>query len=977
MSFKRCWDEFVTVWLEREVERRVRYETRARRCRQFEWWDPRGWFCWVVNIIRYLWEWVTETFQDTVPLTRCVLCPLLTAADYLFFGHRILTSRTNVRADSVDVIGHKHTAWAFNNSLVATRISYTDSGEGLEFHILDKNLQYRHLDGGDFAPLKRGFDSVPQAISYTDERAPVTHDAPEFDLLAAGGGRILAKEKGKLRFYFATMEHEFLHFMPPDSPGWLPEDFGRYNGSVPGFYSKLDPQYDTGVSDDTLSWWSRQDYNEHPSLTPFTLPWGGSSMKLAKDLGIFPDIMMVRVEPRVWHLIDARPPFGSGDPPAWVQTYDHVTYIPRVELGVCEQTRAQPSVMIYGVLDLGVGHMHRHLHYEDTNGGEMDRMWQWFYSMFNGPIDDAGGFCDGTCNFYILCKIRVRAGLEPSGEFQNAYAVLWMDEQSYFSERWRLLHPDDHRSASLRSWSLVSWLGSWIGALEHRFDRRKYWCPFEAGWRSGRSRFDDHSRLAVARQTVLVTGIDPDQDDEPVLYSINASWGTGDRTWRWREYPCTVSNEEGWPKYPPSESLCFPRSIGIRGDMTIFLMGRNEIETAEGPKYVNGYFYQKYLPADNTEVPHPDRLVEGEMPAEPFPHAWNFITQDEDVYTGNFGLANRFSHFGVYEEVDSRSQFYLVTLLTGDSDQISGVTAGAPWVDRNRGLCIWDASSPFPNRSPSQFNERTYFKLVRREPFGWIAMLWDKRDDELSALKHTPLSFGKVTLSSREGLIKSPADFSTDNAVEIEVSLSKRFKRWTPPVVQMAKVIIEPAPKKVTILFYSRTAHRFDEYESRLAPPIDRETAQGLFDGPSPEPSLDPLSEYREFDDYLASRYASTGDPAFPDPNQPEVSQFQPDVAIWRVTIAGFGPGGDVVQIFSETICDNTGAGFIFHRRAKYLYGYEWSATDSGEDQSLFDEFQEYCSESGSMAHGTSVWFEDITGHKSTAEKTVFREIPT
>ncbi len=972
MNFERCWDEFIEDWREREVQRRRRFEERSRRCREHEWWDPRGWVCWIVTVVRYAWEWVTETFLEIFTLTTCVLCELLTWLDYLILGHRISTSQTDIPADAVDITGYKTNAWAFNNSSIETRVSYTDYGRGFEFRIVDGIVQYKELCSGVFAPLKRNIDDIPQAISYLEERAPATHDAPRFDLLAAGGGRILAKEEGRLRFYFATLEHEFLHFIPPEGSGWLAEDFTSHNGSVPGFYAKLDPQYDMLrlLPDETLQWWTKKDYNDHPSLAPFSL-LGGSGLKIAKTLRIFPDVMMVMVEPRVWHLIDDRPPFGSGEPPSWVQTYGHVTYEPCVDLDVCEQNRVQTSVKIYGVLDLAVGHMHRHLHYEDIYGGEMGGMNSTVFSIFNGPVDDADGFCDGTCNFYILCKIKVRAGLEPDGSYQDAYAVLWMDEQSYFSERWRLLHPEDNK------WGrIIGTLGSPPGPFLRGFDHTKFWCPFESGWRSGRSRFDEQSRLAVSRQTVLVTGIDPDHldhDDKPtyVIYSINFSWGTGDKTWRWRNYPCTVSSASSWSKTTPSEPLCFPRSIGIRGDMTLFIKGTKEVKTAQGSRYVNGYWYQKYLPADNIEIPIPDDLSDGDMPSAPYPHGWNFITNDDQSYMGNFDRAHCFSHFGVYQEVDSRSQFYVVTLLSGEIGQVSGVGEHVPWLDLNDDLCAWTLGWPFFHCPPSQFNERTYLKLVRREPFGLIAMHWDKRDDELPELSHTPLSFGKVTLSSRAGLVQVPPNFSASDSIDIEISLSKRFKRWTPPVVQMTKVVVDSEQQKFTILFYSRIANGSGgyEYDPRLAPPVDTDVARSLCEGNFPE--------YSEFTDYLATRFAPARDPVFPDPSRNDVTEIQPDIAIWRVTIAGFGPGGDVVQVFRESIFDNSGAGFIFHRKSKYLYAYEWSATDSRDDQNRFSDLREYCSEIGSIAHGTSVWFEDITGHMNTAEKIVFREVST
>jgi hypothetical protein len=51
----------------------------------------------------------------------------------------------------------------------------------------------------------------------------------------------------------------------------------------------------------------------------------------------------------------------------------------------------------------------------------------------NGPLSDGDQFADGTCNFYILVR------LAENGRF----VVLYCDEQTLFTQRWRLAHPID------------------------------------------------------------------------------------------------------------------------------------------------------------------------------------------------------------------------------------------------------------------------------------------------------------------------------------------------------------------------------------------------------------------------------------------------------------------------------------------------------------------------------------------------------
>lgn len=145
--------------------------------------------------------------------------------------------------------------------------------------------------------------------------------------------------------------------------------------------------------------------------------------------------------------------------------------------------------------------------------------------------------------------------------------------------------------------------------------------------------------------------------------------------------------------------------------------------------------------------------ISGERPSAGYSHAWKFLPQSL------FALADRFSHFGVYDTVDSRSQYYLVS---GDAALLEAGQAGA-WIDDAGQLTIdaypfrfdwmrlpWPPKVPpatAPKARPSLFNPDVRLRIVRRGA-QWIAMHWDKRDDDLMPFARLPQ---RVTLKFRRG----------------------------------------------------------------------------------------------------------------------------------------------------------------------------------------------------------------------------------
>ena len=294
------------------------------------------------------------------------------------------------------------------------------------------------------------------------------------------------------------------------------------------------------------------------------------------------------------------------------------------------------SIAFRRVLDIGVGHVHHHEQYGGVTGAEVQPLRASsliadLYRLVNGPVRDGDGYIDGTCNFYALVELDHNDPAVPR------YALLFQDEQSYFTQRWRMVGLDDTAGLGLA-------LAADLGNPVYAFDPAKYWCPLRAG------RIGPRSRLAVAAQVILLS------DDGPHpgrIYSTNFSWSTMDRTWRWRDLPGAVRHFDASavaagpePVAPASQDTAYPQSIRLREDMTLHVKGTRGA--------VPGRWYQRYLPAGNTLVPDAQNLRSNEPPAVGYGHPWKFLPEPL------FALADRFSHLGVYAAVDSRMQYYAV-----------------------------------------------------------------------------------------------------------------------------------------------------------------------------------------------------------------------------------------------------------------------------------------------------------------------------
>jgi hypothetical protein len=444
----------------------------------------------------------------------------------------------------------------------------------------------------------------------------------------------------------------------------------------------------------------------------------------------------------------------------------------RYKFGVTGAEEQEAAIDIRKVLDIGVGHVHYHQQYEGVTGGELQMLLAPFsnnpffsdhaslYAFMNGPVVDLDGFNDGTCNYYILAQLA-----------DNSYALLYLDEQSLFSSRWRDADAPINKTCDGPVMSLLRDLAS-SPECYPRWNEAKFWSPFRVGL------VGPTTRMAVSAQVVLING---DQNKEPdVLYSINFSWGTMDTTWRWRKLPGGATPQffgtdadAGKETITGTGDTVFPQTIRLRDDMTIHVKG-----TRNG---IVGRWFQRYLPASNQLVPPSTELVAGQRPGRSYTHAWKFIR--EPLYQ----LADQFSQFGVYDQVDSRTQYYPVQPAS-DADATALATAPANdwWTDlaalyiQTYSFRVDTLPVPWPPFPPykkdlkmaaaSLFNPEMLLRIVKRGP-RWIAMRRDKRDDDLAAFTGLPLTLN----------VKSKA-----SGLSARVTLQPAVPMAQPPIIQKA-----------------------------------------------------------------------------------------------------------------------------------------------------------------------------------------------
>ena len=698
---------------------------------------------------------------------------------------------------------------------------------------------------------------------------------------------------------------------------------------MPNAYFKLDPEFNSpgANTNEVIAHLNLQKHApSDPAVARFPLYRVGLKFEAVPFLG-------VKVTRGAWHLIDARPPdrrYSPTEKPGLALAID-LLLVPPVSaaltlllallgsmevivltvvlaaflrrwvdlalnhsppldesllyphVGYCSNQDPTPrwerSIAFTRVVDIGVGHVHLHQQYDRTTGGELqvlrisptDGPWKdhlALYQLFNGPIVDADGFNDGTCNYYSLVKLN-----------NGRFALLYLDEQSFFSSRWRLADRDDCKGTFLASLTadLV------VEPDRHDWVRANYWSPFDEP-----GLISESSRLAVSAQVVLLTGDLPAKlSPAPLIFSTNFSWGTMDRTWRWRSLPPNAKCRVGDPdEANDAGTTVYPQSVRLRDDMTIHLKG-----TRDG---VPGRWYQRYLPASNELVPNAHNIAPGRPACGDF-HPWKFIAKQA------FQFADRYSHFGVYEQVDSRMLYYPVVLEAGnppgpeewwasdgnalsvDAYLVRLETLQSPWPPWSAEMWV-----KHPMQPPSQYNPAVYLKIVKRGS-RWIAIRADKRDDDAAGLGNLPWE-GTLT-TARRGLVPPSS---------VKVRLDPSIKLSEPPAVQ---------------------------------------TAFSWWDTPT------------------VAAIAFT----------PPLNGQRVGENVCEIRMAAFDDAGAIIPLLNVTM-DNPSV--VYDDKAR-VYQYRWTPTD-GDRQHLVT----YANNKGSMQHGTSIWFKDLTGHVAPPDQIRWNKPP-
>lgn len=660
-------------------------------------------------------------------------------------------------------------------------------------------------------------------------------------------------------------------------------------------------------------------------------------------------------------------------PPAGVPTYERVRYD---RIDGADPREPRTAIHYVRVLDLGVGYSHWSEHWQRSYGTEMnnlvatrpvaqqERYNLLQYRLLNGPVVDADGYNDGTCNFYQLVE------LGKAEEDRPKYAILWMDEQSYISQRWRLLHPtDDVRG----DWFSIQRVLA-DNVRDHQdffeFDPARYWSPFDAGF------IHEGTRMLVRRQLVVVTGY-IERAERHAIFTICFNYGVCDHTWRWRDFPSGdqrmlsdgAIGRAPQPLPKPMEwsgdTVVYVNTLELRDDLVLHVRGKTRVPHHDD--LVDARWFQTYLPSSFRQRPRHTRL-DGGMPPRGFVHRWHLISE------AAFRRADRHYQLGVYDPLtESRCQYYEVELLEGEDGALPPIPSLSRQVWRNDpksatppltintdNVNLWfskRSNGYIPLTRANWIEERrhltmsmyeptTRFRLLRRAPLGIIAVFFDKRDDELQSAsplpRETDLALDDVEVTDVE------AEFVSAFATAGGGRAGGDFEVVGPgPGPHLPPAV----PKKIRVIF---KAHK-----QVLRPPVVTRV----------------VVTRRLLGGLTVALQVSFWTPLSVD----EVYEN-----IWKMRIAALSDlsADGVVPLFQSFVFED----FVRQGVPDRPLPFDYTATDLGPEHCYTYVWTDlhpltglflatFCTARGRFEFGTSAWFEDVVGHRSTPDILEFDEV--
>ncbi len=805
---------------------------------------------------------------------------------------------------------------------------FNGPGKRYTFQLRNNIIEYQTAKlGEEFEGTWYPFQKNPNngMTTFHTSRDGKIKQTPKFDMFTANGNRLFAKEAKTDRLFMTTIDHLFWNYSIKDLD---------YEAISTAIFFKLDPELGNILTKDKLVSQLKKsvDYKNHPSALRYDLYKIFLPNKVV-DLGM----MIVNHQPKHWYHIDSRPPPRKKmleNYPVYQDIKYRCTSIPNLEnIGF--------SIDYKKILSLGIGSTHWHEQYSNIHGGEIQPAFDKtllsipnpynainttvyvnnssistikfsdLYRFANGPVDDGDGFIDGTVNYYILCE------LNHQDDSVQKYAILTIDEQFYFSYRWRAVGIDDYDPKDMFEGTILHTVLA--DDDTYHFEKKKFWDPFKKNCING------YSRLAVSKQVLIVNGI---QNGKHYLYSINYSYSTMDRSWRRRKLPSeNIDYLLGHPghnlphahdpdaiKNPANKNSVNPKSIFLRDDMTIILEGTKSFTVNGRSITYRGRYYQKYLPST---LKYPELGTGSNYIPDSFDHQWQFVKE----FT--YQKMEQYSHFGIYEKVDDRHQYYELTMEPSD---ISKLDKKILWKDHNNQLKIdyyginWKAINStvnafldcflkrklFSNTNYVKFKQQplsmynhdgTYFKVYDKSLNGsnlQIAIFADKRDDDLMSATND---------SSNVELVNS-----NDTNIKIEPIFNKHFILNSPPQVEVATFTIHKHVLSELITSISISFSMTEEvYDRRSNTMLKQDINKSIYKIKVGIPGIDNIL----FD---LSR-----------------DQFE-------------------------------------YKHKHYVYKKENLTLD---EKKLYEK---YCTKEKYWKYGTSIWFEDILGQKNIAEHTKYIE---